>query len=266
MRFQRFSPPAALRAYVRYFWTLDSPAPAPSTFSIVADGCPGLLVQQPGSAGFHDAAGHAWPRQLVYGQSTTAQEVSANGPISAIGAYFQPSALPALLGLPAAELTDSCFDLQALPGAAALFEQLPALPPAGQVEALAALLLTQLATRGQAPDTAVDHAVQLIQHTEGNLALPLLPAQVGLTERSLQRRFKQRVGLSPQLFARICRFQATLGQLRAAQFDKLSDLAFDAAYADQSHHIRAFREFAGRPPRRYQQQAREVLESFPLVG
>ncbi|GAB3835513.1 AraC family transcriptional regulator [Hymenobacter jeollabukensis] len=262
MHLQQFDPPAALQPYVRYFWTLTSAAAGPSTFRIVADGSPGLFVQQPGSAGFQDAAGKVWPRQFVYGQTSFAQQISAAGPIGTVGAYFQPSALPALLGVSAAGLTDSCLDLQQWPGGP------PALPeaaPAAQVAALAGWLLRQRAAYGQPADAAVDQAVELLRQSGGCMALPELLRCLQLPERSLQRRFRQHVGISPQLFARICRFQATLGQLRRADYDRLSDLAFDANYADQSHHIRAFREFAGAAPRRYQRQAREVLESFPQL-
>ena len=65
--------------------------------------------------------------------------------------------------------------------------------------------------------------------------------------------------MPPKLFARICRFQASLRQLRAAHYEKLSDLAYANLYADQSHHIRAFQEFAGVSPHQYDKRSREVL-------
>jgi AraC-like DNA-binding protein len=71
------------------------------------------------------------------------------------------------------------------------------------------------------------------------------------------------VGISPQLFARICRFQASLTQLRTRQYQKFSDLAFEQDYADQSHHIRAFREFAGASPQQVRQQAQPGVPEFP---
>jgi AraC-like DNA-binding protein len=70
------------------------------------------------------------------------------------------------------------------------------------------------------------------------------------------------VGISPKLFSRICRFQATLQQLRTNGFDKLSDIAFEHNYADQSHFIRSFKEFAGVSPFQYQKQFEEIAENL----
>jgi AraC-like DNA-binding protein len=267
MLFQQFAPPLRLQPYVRSFWQLESPAgEAPAALRIVADGCPGLILQHGGA--FQPAAGKPWPRGFVYGQTTTGQQISAAGPVSVMGAYLQPAGLAAVFGLEAAELTDTCLELDLLGGPPArplLTEPVPG-PPAAQVEQLAAWLLAQVAARPAAPDAAVDHALLRLQQTAGGLALPALLAELGLSERSLQRRFKQRVGLTPQLFARICRFQASLRQLHTAGYDKLSDLAYAHDYADQSHHIRAFREFAGASPRRYRQPPAAVLDFPALPG
>jgi AraC-like DNA-binding protein len=50
--------------------------------------------------------------------------------------------------------------------------------------------------------------------------------------------------------------------LRNNHYHKLSDIAFENEYADQSHFIRAFKEFAGFSPYRYRQQSNEVVENF----
>ncbi len=48
-----------------------------------------------------------------------------------------------------------------------------------------------------------------------------------MSERSLERKFNQAIGISPKLFARISRFQESLYQLRAGKYDKLSDVAYE---------------------------------------
>jgi hypothetical protein len=54
-----------------------------------------------------------------------------------------------------------------------------------------------------------------------------LQETLGLPERSFERKFKQCVGISLKLFSRICRFQASLNQLRNDDYYKLSDIAFE---------------------------------------
>jgi len=71
---------------------------------------------------------------------------------------------------------------------------------------------------------------------------PVFPA---LSERQHRRLFRERVGVTPKLFARIQRFQ---GALRAAGRMPLARVAAECGYADQSHLVRDFRQFAGMPP------------------
>jgi len=69
--------------------------------------------------------------------------------------------------------------------------------------------------------------------------------------------------MSPKLLTRIIRFQAALKQLRNHSFSRLSDIAFEQEYADQSHFIRAFKEFAGDTPNRFYKSTLEMVENFP---
>ena len=71
--------------------------------------------------------------------------------------------------------------------------------------------------------------------------------------------------MSPKLFSRICRFQSSLQQLRDNDYTKLSDIAFEHEFADQSHFIRTFREFAGFSPFQYQRQSPGVIENLATL-
>jgi AraC-like DNA-binding protein len=102
----------------------------------------------------------------------------------------------------------------------------------------------------------------LIHQSDGNISLKNIQKDLQLSERSFERRFKQCVGVSPKLFSRICRFQASLAQLRKNGYNKLSDIAYENEYADQSHFIRAFKEFAGFSPVQYQKKSKEVVENL----
>ncbi|MBJ6109675.1 AraC family transcriptional regulator [Hymenobacter sp. BT523] len=268
MQFHQLAPPHDLRGYVRYFWTLettgDAPA-APQTFTTLADGCPGLITQLTPGAPLQGAS-KPWPRSFLYGQTTSATEIVAHGPFQTLGVCFEPSALAAVFGLNAEELTNTCLDLTLLdaPRARGLAEELAARPTVAERLAQLADFLRGCFARHHAPvDARVRQSVAQLQASGGRVSLPALLHEVGLSERSLQRKFKHHVGISPQLFARICRFQASLTQLRASRFEKLSDLAFEQEYADQSHHIRAFQEFAGASPLRFRQQAQPGLPNFP---
>ena len=58
------------------------------------------------------------------------------------------------------------------------------------------------------------------------------------------------VGLTPSALARVLRFRRAWEAAPTVERNGWTVLAIDAGYADQSHMIRDFRAFAGRPPSR----------------
>lgn len=71
-------------------------------------------------------------------------------------------------------------------------------------------------------------------------------AHVELSERQLARRFEERVGLSPKLFARVRRLQRASLLMRRGR--KPAEVAALAGYADQAHFTREAHELSGVTP------------------
>ncbi|UOG76831.1 AraC family transcriptional regulator [Hymenobacter tibetensis] len=264
MRFQQFAPPTYLSQYIRYFWLLESTGESVEvkTFRMIADGYPGLIFQQTDQSLFRDQAQKEWPRALLYGQTVSPGDIQMQGPVRTLGVYFHPSALTTIFGFNADQLTDACLDLTLL--STRLPEQLLNTESVvHQIQVIADYLGTLIQRNKLAADPQIQHALQQLQRSGGHIALPALQQSLSISERSFQRRFKQQVGIAPNLFSRICRFQVALNQLRSRQYQKLSDVAFENDYADQSHFIRAFQEFAGCSPYQYQKRANELVANFP---
>lgn len=231
----------------------------------IADGCPGLLLQAAPAGRFHQQ-GNALPSAFLFGPSTRYNDLQLDGGLQAIGAYLQPHAVHTLFGMPDAPLTDGCMDLFDLRHAKTLrlSERLEEAPTAhARVQLLIDYLCSELQRNARAQQ-GMQYALDKIITTQGILPMPDLHRELQLSERSFERHFKQYTGISPKLFARICKFQASLKQLHGRQFRKLSDLAYENEYADQSHFIRAFKEFAGCTPQQYHKQGKEVMENFTL--
>jgi len=269
MHFQRFAPSPSLRPYVQYIWTLEQSAPghAARPFRTIADGCPGLVFRSPTSATILDPTGKPWPTLLLHGQTTQPGCMLPQGAFRLVGACLHPSAVPTLFHLPASELTDTCVDLGLLLAPSSALAQLlqEAATPEQQVPRLEALLRTALSPAPRPADPGMVYAAEQIQAAPHRVSLAQLRAACCLSERSFQRRFKHAVGITPQLFVRICRFQASLHQLRGTTYARLAEVAYAHEYADQSHHIRTFQEFAGVSPRQYRHQVRPELGGFPAL-
>lgn len=268
MHFQTFAAPAILQPYVKYFYVAEAPAMTAkesNSLRAIADGCPGLLLQAVPAGRFHQQ-GAALPGAFLFGPSTRYNDLQLEGGLQAIGAYLQPHAVHTLFGMPDAPLTDQCMNLFDMRQARSfrLAERLEDAPTApARVQLLIDYLCSELQHNARSRQS-MQYALSKIITARGSLLMPDLQRELQLSERSFERHFKQYTGISPKLFARICKFQASLKQLHGRQFRKLSDLAYENEYADQSHFIRAFKEFAGCTPQQYQQQGKELMENFTL--
>ncbi|WP_341836973.1 helix-turn-helix transcriptional regulator [Chitinophaga pollutisoli] len=255
MIYRRLPPPPALRRFVQYCWTLESHAgDEAQAFRTLADASPGIIFQHPGKGVLYQE-NKLLPPVFLYGQSTRHAGLRLEGEFGVSGMVLRPGALRSVFGLNPGELTDGCIDARELqPALAGWLEDIAEGPSPGEahLQGLSAFVSGQLDRHRQHEDPMLETALSRLQETQGALSLRDLRDELRITERSFERRFKQYTGMSPKRFARIAQFQASLQQLRGKQFDKLSDLAYSNDYADQSHFIRTFREFAGCSPQKFQ--------------
>jgi AraC-like DNA-binding protein len=91
-------------------------------------------------------------------------------------------------------------------------------------------------------------AVQYIRLATGTQSVDEVCGKVFVGKRQLQRAFQEFIGISPKTYGRIVRFKSAYDFVR--QFPQASwlDVTYNFGYADQSHFIRDFKEFAGENP------------------
>lgn len=269
MKFREIQPPLPLKDCVRYFWVLESTdvEVLPKTFGAIADGSPGIIFQQSEDGRFYQDHKEL-PSIFLYGQTTRYSQLHSPGSFRTIGVYFYPHALKSIFGFNAAELTNSCLDVDLIPSTvfSQLSERLLNTPESEeQINVLSAYLVSQIEKNKRLEAPIIQYAVAKMLKVNGVIDLKLLQSDLRITERSFERRFKYDVGISPKLLSRIIRFQASMELLRTNNYNKLSDIAFENDYADQSHFIRSFKEFAGISPNQYQKQYTELVENFPQM-
>jgi AraC-like DNA-binding protein len=100
---------------------------------------------------------------------------------------------------------------------------------------------------GAVADLRPRHAVRAIRHSHGALPIALVARDLGLSERTLERLFREQVGVRPKVYARIARMEwarEIAGSHRASQ----AALATLAGYADEPHLLRDFRALTGLTP------------------
>ena len=188
---------------------------------------------------------------------------------AAIGVRFRPGEAARLLPAAPRELTDIDAPLEALWGddGRALEAALLAILDAADREGLEteellarasatieAALKKRLGSHGEAVDVRVRAAAEILA---AGGSVHDAAARVELSERQLVRRFVDRVGIAPKVFARVMRLQRAAALL--ANGSAPSQAASLAGYADQAHFTRDSADLACITPTGL---ARELSDSF----
>jgi len=260
MSYQVMPPPASLKKFVRSFWVLENSAADVSqkSFTVMSSGSPGLIFQENPSL-FTGFEGEQLPQLFVFGQARKYGQLQGGGNFRTVGVIFEPTALKQVFGLNANELTDQNASISYLTKTSLCEQLLHCTSVEQQVSCLSKFLLAQT-HRYNHYNPKLVYATTALQ--QGKRLADVL-RELNLSERSLERLFLAHIGITPILYARICRFQASLSLLRQGGFRSLTDIAYSLGYFDQSHFIRDFKLFSGVSPRIYQRKAIERMPGFP---
>lgn len=252
MKLQSLSPPASLSGFVNHIVVLEfDNLPPGFIVPLIANGYPGIVFHTTGSS---TGQAKKIPTLSLFGLNIQPIELSANGPLMVIAWFLYPAVLKSFFGIDANALTNLQIDLNHTDPAREiqLKEQLLNAVTMEQRLALGNDYISRLAAHHHAAvNNAIFFATSSIRKNRGICSLGDIQKELFVTERTFQRLFESHVGTSPRMYSRICQFHAALQQLGRQQFSKLSDVALDNGYADQSHFIRAFREFTLLSPGEY---------------
>ncbi|MEM7020646.1 MAG: helix-turn-helix transcriptional regulator [Pseudomonadota bacterium] len=100
---------------------------------------------------------------------------------------------------------------------------------------------------GPSVNPYVEHALSLVQATNGDIRVQDITKEVGCSRKHLTNLFARAVGVSPKQVLRIARFEFALGLLQSPS-DGIADIAAQAGYVDQSHLHHDVLAFTGSTP------------------
>jgi AraC-like DNA-binding protein len=169
-------------------------------------------------------------------------------------ARFRPAAAFALLSISGPDLNDTFAPLDEVIRRAqrGTFESVAeARSPKDCLEQLQKALMARLSSAASV-DPIVVRSLQVMEASRGSIRMADLE-EMGISIRTLRRRFERFVGVSPKQFCRILRLShaVDLARDRARSHMDWADLALVAGYYDQSHLIQEFVELAGTTPDRH---------------
>jgi AraC-like DNA-binding protein len=187
------------------------------------------------------------PPVLVNGPSGTYTRFQ--GPWTpAIGVYLAPLGAYKLLGPALSEMGGFMVGVEDIVGADArrLSEQVRSTRTWEQRGRLLDDFLLDRAIHGPQPSPEVTHAWHLLVRSGGTTTISSIARHVGWSHKHLITKFKQQVGVTPHLAARLVRLSTVWRHLDDDQ--SWARIAAESGYADQPHLIREFRRFTGTTP------------------
>jgi len=267
MIYEEIAPPPPLDALVHRFWFLRGSLDAGSPQTIVPDGRSEIVLHlaepfaEPDRSGF----ARAQPWALFAGQLTGPLHLIPRGPADVVGIRFHPAGARSLARRPLSEVTGHMVSLEEMvPGlAGALASAVARIGGTGARGVALAEVLTRF-VRSE-PSPLVTAAVGALGDRRLT-RIESLSRALGVAPRTLERRIRETVGLSPATLRSVLRFRRVFSGLSARARGHWTRVAAAAGYYDQAHLIRDFRRFAGAPPSTFFGAAADLARAFVGPG
>ena len=194
------------------------------------------------------------PRNFISGQHIFSYKLFLERTIGIAGIVFKPAALATIFQLPVYEYTEERVDLYKVFTKTVVDKYSTLIGESsneeGRVKALEDFLLFQYNLQKPQPDY-IDQAANLIIARNGMLQVTDLLKDSFMSRRSFERKFFQKVGLSPKYYARIRRIAYLLNLIAGKKKVDWPAIFHEVEFYDQAHFIKDFEEFTGRTPQQY---------------
>ncbi|MDX1639429.1 MAG: helix-turn-helix domain-containing protein [Balneolaceae bacterium] len=249
-----YQPPEDLSNYVEFFWD--------GKFNIFREQ---ILYQQVAPNGFvelviHPSEPHChlpvhrgWnssPDYTIIGLFTKPYEVKFPDLINVFGIRFKPEGVYNLFGIPASVFSDKYEDMELVLGREfrEFCSRLRETTDISKRLAITADYLRNMREENDRGLTYLNKAADIIRASEDINTIDELPERVYISQRQLEREFREKIGTTPKRYMRIARLNKVHRWLEAGGELPLTRVAFECGYTDQAHFIRDYKSFMGVNP------------------
>ena len=200
----------------------------------------------------------------IFGQAVSRVNLYPSPTYKLLRVYFQPGVMFRLFGIPLYEFTGSHIDTESFIGNEVrhIHEQLGNTTTYGQMVGVMDDYLLHKVRRVKTAPHGLDRVANLLRANPNRFSLDYLADQACLSPRQFNRKFNERMGIGPKLYARLARYYQAY-QFREAnpQIDWLT-VALQFGYTDVQHLAKDVKQFAGVAPNlllKEQTQAPEMV-------
>jgi len=237
--------------FIKEIFLLENDSSLQHNLPFYADGYPGIMYSETQDGVLMLPVNKILPNFFLYGQTIEPVELQIKGKYKIIVFQLYPFATRLLLGIDPKEINDECYDLSQVKSidTRQTVSQIVLTNTDKQIQIIADYILELVKYSSIDTDNSIKLAVSTIINTKGTLQIKQLREQLFITERTFERRFTKEIGVTPKQFAKIVQFSFSINQIKESDYTKLTSIAYENGFADQSHFIRTFKKYTGSTPK-----------------
>jgi AraC-like DNA-binding protein len=245
----RLAPPASLASWIQHFWMVEWD---------LRDASPRLqeTLPHPNVYLVFEQNLEDHPTEMkaeISGVTTGKFSKRLEGHSRVFGVKFKPGGFRAFLSDSTSSITDRIIPAQQIFGSSVL-ELAVHLSRCPAAENMLDAIGEFLGLLNPAEDASAHLSAQLVEmifEDQAILTVDQLAEKAFMSVRSMQRLFKEYVGVPPKWVIRRYRLHELVERLNSGQAFDGAQLALDLGYADQAHLIHDFRNLVGYTPTAY---------------
>ena len=271
------SPSKELSPYIKHYLFLDNATTDIQKLRMFSDGNTGVVFSLKSKliSGIDNfGVNNYLPNSFLYGQLNSFKDIYSNDAITLIIVVFQPNGIHQLLGIPANEFLDAIISMDAVFGKNGLIleEQLADQNNNhSRVQLLNHFFGNLIPKKSISNQLLINDSLNFIISNKGYFSVADLVKYTGYSERHLERKFKESIGLNPKKFGNVIRLHHFLKLIKNKTDDtNLTSICYEAGFSDQSHLIKEFRKHTGISPTAYLYNsgklANNLIKTFPSTS
>lgn len=199
---------------------------------------------------------------VLYGQQTEVTHRFIGHHFLVLQIVFYPGALYRLTAVPAVELTNEYLDAETFFSTELrnITEQLYYASDYASMIAIAEKFVLGLVKRQKKSSHLIDTAFKYMSRYNGYISLDMLAKEACLSTKQLERKYKERTGVNPKLYARINRFDKAFRFKNTYPHYDWLRIAIECGYHDYQHLVKEYKDFTGLTPVAFHQQENKAPE------
>ena len=187
---------------------------------------------------------------VLYGQFSEVTNRSIGKNFLVVQIIFNPGALFRLTGIAATALTNEYIDAENIFSSQLqnINEQLFFAPTYPAMITIVNNFVRSLIKKQQKPKLLLDDACTLLLQKKDSLSIDALAKQACLSTKQLDRKFNERTGVNPKLYAKIIRFDRAFRFKNSHPHLDWLRIAVECNYYDYQHLVKDYKAFTGLSP------------------